>query len=48
MVEFRVEQGYERLGDQLVRLGFDITSVISEGVREANETPAVTQREAGE
>ncbi len=48
VVEYRVEQHFERLGDQLVRLGFDITSVITEGTAGANETPAITQREAGE
>ena len=48
VVEYRVEQHFERLGDQLVWLGFDIKTVIKEGTAAANETPAVTQGEAGE
>jgi integrase len=48
VVEHRVEQHFERLGDQLVRLGFVINSVITEGTAEANETPADTEVEAGE
>jgi hypothetical protein len=44
----RVQQHFERLGDQLIRLGYDIKSVIREGTARANETPNVTQGEAGE
>ena len=48
VVEYRAEQHFERLGDQLVRLGFDITSVIKEGARVETETPADTEVLAGE
>jgi hypothetical protein len=48
VVEFRVEQHFERLGDQLRRLGFDITSVIKEGGTVANEEPRDTEVPAGE
>jgi hypothetical protein len=48
VVEFRAEQHFEPLGDQLVRLGYDITSVIKTGTVGANETPAPTKVEAGE
>ena len=48
VVEFRAEQHFERLGDQLVRLGYDITSVIKTGAAGANKTPAPTEVEAGE
>jgi hypothetical protein len=48
VVEYRVEQHFERLGDQLVRLGYYITSVIKEGTARANEIPDITQGEAGE
>jgi integrase len=48
VVEYRVEQHYERLGDQLIRLGFDIKSVIKERAGEETEAPAPTEVEAGE
>jgi hypothetical protein len=48
VVESRLEQHYARLGDQLVRLGFDIKSVIKGRAGEARESPAITQGEAGE
>jgi hypothetical protein len=47
VVEYRVEQHFERLGDQLRRLGFVITSVINQTRSEASETPATTEVEAG-
>lgn len=47
VAEFRVEQHFERLGDQFVRLGYDIKSVITEGTAGGNETPAQTEVEAG-
>ena len=39
VVEYRVEQHFERLGDQLVRLGFDIKSVIKEGTAGETKPP---------
>jgi hypothetical protein len=48
VVEYRVEQHFERLGDQLVRLGFVINSVITEGTAGPNESPASTDVQAGE
>jgi hypothetical protein len=48
VVELLAEQTFERLGDQIVRLGYDITSVIRTGTVGANETPAPTEVEAGE
>jgi integrase len=48
VVEFRVEQHYERLGDQLIRLGFDIKTVIKEGAAQGNNAPAHTEMQAGD
>jgi hypothetical protein len=48
VVEFRVEQHYERLGDQLIRLGFDITRVIKRSGSEAKKSPRDTEVSAGE
>ena len=48
VVEFRVEQHYERLGDQFVRLGYDITSCHKARGWAGNETPARNEVEAGE
>ena len=48
VAEFRAEQHFGLLGDQLVRLGYDITSVIKTGTGGANGTPAPTEVEAGE
>ena len=39
VVEFRVEQHYDRLGDQLVRLGFVINPVIKTGATPEGDTP---------
>jgi hypothetical protein len=39
IVELRVEQHHEPLGDQLVRLGFDITNDINPKGGLANENP---------
>jgi hypothetical protein len=47
-VEFRVEQHFERLGDQLRRLGFDIKSVITEAGQGAKEDPRDTEVQTGE
>ncbi len=47
VVEYRVEQHFERLGDQLIRLGFDITGVIKSGAEKGNENPAPTEVDAG-
>jgi integrase len=47
VVEFWVKQHFERLGDQLVRLGFDITSVITSGAGQESENPAPTEVDAG-
>ena len=40
--------GFLAAGDHLIRLGFDITSVIKEGSAGLNESPASTQWDAGE
>ena len=48
VVEFRVEQHFERLGDQLRRLGFVIASDIKEGVGEGSEEPRDTEVSTGE
>jgi integrase len=48
VVEYRVEQHFERLGDQLRRLGSDTMIDTTREAIAANETPAITQREAGE
>jgi hypothetical protein len=40
VIEYRGEQHYERLGDQLVRLGFVINPVMNPALGETNETPA--------
>ena len=42
------QQHFERLGDRLIRLGFDITSVVTEGMEQTRETPAGTEVQAGE
>jgi hypothetical protein len=47
VVEFRVEQHFERLGDQLRRLGFVITSDIKEGAGEGKEDPRDTEASTG-
>ena len=47
VVEFRGEQHFERLGDQLRRLGFVITSDIKEGAGGANEEPRDTEVSTG-
>ena len=48
VVEYRVEQPFERLGDQLVRLGFVINPVINPELERASETPASKDLQAGE
>jgi integrase len=48
VVEYRVEQHFERLGDQLIRLGFDTNIGTIPQARARNETPTVTQGEAAE
>jgi integrase len=48
VVEYRVEQHYERLGDQLVRLGFVINPVINPALEPGSETPASMDLQAGE
>jgi hypothetical protein len=47
VVEFWVEQHFERLGDQLRQLGFVITSDIKEGVGDGNEDPRDTEVSTG-
>jgi len=47
-VEYRVEQHFERLGDQLIRLGFVINPVINPELERASETPASMDLQAGE
>jgi hypothetical protein len=47
VVEFRVEQHFERLGDQLRRLGFVITSDIKDGAGEEIEDPRDTEVSTG-
>jgi hypothetical protein len=48
VVEFRVEQHFERLGDQLRRLGFVITSDIKEGAGDRSDQPRDTEVSTGE
>jgi integrase len=48
VVEFRVEQHFERLGDQLRRLGSVITSDIKEAAGGSNEEPRDTEVSTGE
>jgi hypothetical protein len=48
VVEYRVEQHFERLGDQLIRLGVDTKIGTNPQVGSGNETPVSTEAEAGE
>jgi hypothetical protein len=48
VVEYRVEQHFERLGDQLIRLGLDTKIGTNPPAGAANETPASTDVQAGE
>jgi hypothetical protein len=48
VVEYRVEQHFERLDDQLARLRFVINPVISPAPIEANETPTSMDLQVGE
>jgi hypothetical protein len=48
VVEFRVEQHLEHLGDRALRLGFVTGNVTGSGVREENNAPADTEMQAGE
>ena len=47
VVEYRVEQHFERLGNQLIRLGFDTKIGTNPGRRDVSRTPAPTEVEAG-
>ncbi len=47
VVEYRIEQHFKRLGNQLVRLGLETTSGITKGTGAATEPPAITQGDAG-
>jgi hypothetical protein len=47
VVEYRVEQHFERLGDQLRRLGFVITPDIKRGAEVDTENPASTEVPTG-
>ena len=48
VVEYRVEQHFERLGDQLMKLGFVINPVIKRKQDRTSETPASMDLQAGE
>ncbi len=48
VVEYRLEQHLEALKDRLGLVGFGTTNDTAGRAGEGNETPAVTQREAGE
>ena len=48
IVEYQVEQHYDRLGDQLMRLGFVMNPVINPAPIEASETPISMDLQAGE
>lgn len=48
VVEYRVEQHYERLGEQLLRLGFVIKSVIKPERRSENKAPRERLTASGE
>ncbi len=48
VVEFRFEQHFERLGDQLHRIGFVITSDIKDGAGKGKEEPRDTEVSTGE
>jgi hypothetical protein len=48
VVEYRVEQHFERLGDQLIRLGFDTKIGTNPLSRGETENPAEVQLSAGE
>ncbi len=48
VMEYRVEQHFERLGDQLRRLSSDTMIDTNREVRAAKESPAITQGDAGE
>ena len=47
VVEYRVEQHLEQLGDRARRLGFVTGNVTGSGAGEGTETPASTEVEAG-
>ena len=47
VVEYRIEQHFERLGDQLRRLGLDITSVITERAVPETKNPTDTEVQVG-
>ena len=46
MVEYRVEQHFERLGDQLIRLGFD-TTIVTNRVGEQQKLPRSHRNASG-
>jgi integrase len=48
VVEYRVEQHFERLGDQLRRLGFVITSDITDEAGEGKDNPRDTEVSTGD
>ena len=48
VVEYRAEQHFERLGDQLIRLGFDTKIGTNPQPGTENETPASTDVQVGE
>jgi integrase len=48
VVEYRVEQHFERLGNQLIRLGFDTNIGTNPQAGLGTESPAPTEVEAGE
>ena len=48
VVEYRVEQHFERLGDQLIRLGLDTKIGTNPQAGSTNEPPTSTEVEAGE
>jgi hypothetical protein len=48
VVEYRVEQHFERLGNQLVRLGFDTKIGTNRQAGLGTESPAPTEVEAGD
>jgi integrase len=48
VVEYRVEQHFDRLGDQLIRLAPDTKIVTNLGVKPANEIPASMDVQTGE
>jgi len=48
VVEYRVEQHFERLGNQLIRMGFDTKMGTNPQAGAESETPTITEDEAGE